>query len=291
MATPEMPLSILELREVVIIGVVLSYVFASGKIADFVEARGFRISKKEVLLAPFAYMFVSAIGVLAYFASGAYLPPQDTIITLAVFLVLLPVAIVIGLGALVLHYFFRDRLNAVQSLDLSLRILLAPIFDGWKGYWTALGAAGILVAISVISYYSSGLSPEKTPLDFLLLAIIVALYFAYRALTATNNEARASGAVSALTILAPAILLEFFRELACGALALVPFGIFSSCPLDQVGNEVALAFSVLATLLLLIPVIPLVYAIVVNLLRFLTAVEVILKKEEKRKPDAEGQAN
>jgi len=284
MATPEMPLSILELREVVIIGVVLSYVFASGKIADFVEARGFRISKKEVLLAPFAYMFVSAIGVLAYFASGAYLPPQDTIITLAVFLVLLPLAIATGLGALALHYFFRDRLNIVQSLDLSLRILLAPIFDGWKGYWTALGAAGILVAISAISYYSSGLSQEKTPLDFLLLAIIAALYFVYRALTATNNEARASGFVSALTILAPAILLEFFRNLACGALALVPFGIFSSCPLDQAGNEVTLALSVLATLLLLIPVIPLVYAIVVNLLRFLTAIEVILRKEEKKNP-------
>lgn len=285
MANAELSLSILELREIIIVGVVLSYIFASGKIADAVEARGFRISKKEVLLAPFAYMFLAAIGVLTYFASGAALPPQDTIITLAVYLVLLPIAIAVGLGALVLHYFFHDRLNAVQSLDLSLRILLAPIFDGWRGYWTALGAAGILVAISVISYYSSGLSPEKTPLDFLLLAIIVALYFVYRALTATNNEARASGFVSALTILTPAILLEFFRELACGALALVPFGIFSSCPLDQAGSEVALAFSVLATLLLLIPVIPLVYAIVVNLLRFLTAIDVILRKEEKINPD------
>lgn len=286
MATAELPLSILELREIIIIGVVLSYIFASGRIADFVQAKGFRLTKKEVLFAPFAYMFLSAIGVLAYFSSGAWVPPQDTIVTLAVYLVLIPVAISVGLGAMVLHYFFRDRLNPVQSLDLSLRILLAPIFDGWKGYWTALGAAGILVAISAISYYSSGLNFEKVTLDFLLLSIIVSLYFAYRALVAKSNEDRASGFVSALTILAPAILREFFSSLVCAALSLVPFGIFSSCPLDQVGNEVTLALSVLATMLLLIPIIPLVYAIAVNLLRFLTAIEILLKKEERGRPEA-----
>lgn len=282
-----LPFAALELREIVILGVVLSYIFASGRIADFVEARGFRLSKKEVLLAPFAYMLLSAIGVLLYFSSGAYLPPQDTIITLAVYLVLLPVAIAVGLGALVLHYFFHDRLNPVQSLDLSLRILLAPIFDGWKGYWTALGAAGILAAISTISYYSSGWDFAKVSLDFLLLSAIVSLYFIYRALTANNNEQRASGFVSALTILTPALIREFLRGLACSALALIPFNIFSACPLDQVGDEVTLALSVFATLLLLIPIIPLVYAIVVNLLRFLTAIEVLLKKEEKSKPAAE----
>lgn len=283
----ELPLAALELREIVIIGVVLSYIFASGRIADFVEARGFRISKKEVLLAPFAYMLLSAIGVLFYFSSGAYLPPQDTIITLAVYLVLVPIAIATALGALTLHYFFRDRLNAVQSLDLSLRILLAPIFDGWKGYWTALGAAALLVAISVISFYSSGLDFAKVALDFLLLSAIVALYFVYRALTATSNEARASGFVSALIILAPALIREFLRELACSALALVPFGIFAACPLELAGDEITLALSVLATLVLLIPIVPLVYAVIVNLFRFLTAIEVILRKEEKQKPAAD----
>ena len=93
------------LEELALIAIVLVYIFAAGKIADFLQSSGKRISKREALLAPFAYLFAACIGALAYFASGAWVPPQNTIITDAVFLVLIPAAIVIGLGAAVLQSF------------------------------------------------------------------------------------------------------------------------------------------------------------------------------------------
>ena len=282
----DIPLAILQLRDVIIIAVVLTYLFASGRIADFIESKGRKVTKREVLLAPFCYMFFACAGVLLYFGSGAWVPPQDTIITTLVYLLLIPLGISVGLGALIISYFFHDRLNPVQSIDLSLRIVLSPIFDGYKGYWTAFGAAVILVGISVISFYSSGWDFAKVTLDFLLLSAIVSLYYVYKALVAKTNEDKASNVVSALTIITPAVVREFFRELACAALALVPFNIFSVCPIDQVGNEVTLAISVLATIVLLIPIIPLIYAIVVNVLRFFTVIEVLVRKEEKAKPEA-----
>ncbi|MCX6772777.1 MAG: hypothetical protein NTV88_03325 [Candidatus Micrarchaeota archaeon] len=282
----DVSLAVLQLRDVIIIGVVLTYLFASGRIADFIESKGRRVTKREVLLAPFCYMVFACAGVLLYFGSGAWVPPQDTIITTLVYLLLIPFAISIGLGGFIIHYFFHDRLNPVQSIDLSLRIVLAPVFDGWKGYWTAFGAAALIVGISTIAFYSSGWDFAKVTLDFLLLSTIVSLYYVYKALVAKTNEDKASGFVSALTIITPAIVREFFRELACAALALVPFNLFSVCPLDQVGNEVTLAISVLATIVLLIPIIPFAYAIVVNVLRFFTVIEVLLRKEEKGKPDA-----
>ena len=284
----DIPLATLQLRDIIIIAVVLTYLFASGRIADFVESKDRRVTKREVLLAPLLYMAFACVGVLLYFGSGAWVPPQDTMITVAFYLILIPLAISVGLGALVIHYFFHDRLNPVQSIDLSLRIVLAPVFDGWKGYWTAFGAAAILVGISAVSFYSSGWDFAKVTLDFLLLSFLVSLYFVYRALAAKSNEDKASGFVSALTIITPAIVREFFRELACAVLALIPFNIFSTCPIGEVGNEVTLAISVLATILLLVPIIPIVYAVVVNVLRFFTVIEVLLRKEERAKPGKPG---
>ena len=281
-ALPDIPLATLQLRDIIIIGVVLTYLFASGRIADFVESKDRRVTKREVLLAPLLYMVFACVGVLIYFGSGAWVPPQDTIITTVFYLILIPLAISVGLGALVIHYFFHDRLNPVQSLDLSLRIVLSPVFDGYKGYLTAFGAAVILVGISVVSFYSSGWDFAKVTLDFLLLSLLVSLYYVYRALVAKTNEDKASASVSALTIITPAIVRAFFTELACAALALVPFGIFSVCPIGQAGNEVTLAISVLATVALLIPIIPVAYAIVVNVLRFFTVIEVLVRKEERR---------
>ena len=108
------------LVQLAIIAAVLVYVFAAGKIADFLQSSGKRITRREALFAPFAYIFVACIGAAAYFASGAWVPPQNTIITDAVFLVLIPAAIVIGLGAAVFQSFFRDRMNVWHSLDLSI---------------------------------------------------------------------------------------------------------------------------------------------------------------------------
>lgn len=270
-----------QLRILGVISVILFFIFAAGKIADFLQSSGKKISKREALYSPFAYIFLSGLGVLLYFSSSFWKPPQDTLITNAFYLLLIPAAIVIGVGALVLHSFFHGRLNAVQSLDLSMHIILAPVFDGLKGYWTALGAAAILVGISSFAFYSSGGRLALVTLDFLLLSIVVSLYYLYRALTSTGNENKASNVVTMLTILAPSILQGFFKELVCAVLSHIPLDFFRSCPLYQVGNEVTLALSVGATLLLMVPVVPIVYAMMVNLLRALTLAQLLLKKEPK----------
>ena len=271
------------LEELALLAIVLVYVFAAGKIADFLQSSGKRITKREALFAPFAYLFVTCVGAAAYFASGAWAPPQNTVITEAFFLVLVPAAIVIGLGAVVLHSFFRDRMNAWQCIDLSLHVILAPIFDGIRGYWTAFGAAAILVAISVLTYWSSGGNFSLVTLDFLLLSILVSLYFLYRAIMSHDSDGRAANLVTMLTVLAPSVLRLFMRDVACALLSLIPLDFFRTCPLAQAGNEVTLALSVLATLVILVPVIPFIYALIVNLLRFLTVVEVLLSPE---KPEA-----
>ena len=122
----DIPLAILQLRDVIIIAVVLTYLFASGRIADFIESKGRKVTKREVLLAPFCYMFFACAGVLLYFGSGAWVPPQDTIITTLVYLLLIPLGISVGLGALIISYFFHDRLNPVQSIDQ-----LIPGYDAY----------------------------------------------------------------------------------------------------------------------------------------------------------------
>lgn len=267
------------LEELVLLAIVLVYVFAAGKIADFLQSSGKRITRREALFAPFAYLFVACVGAAAYFASGAWVPPQNTVITDAVFLVLIPAAIVIGLGAFVLHSFFRDRMNAWQCLDLSMHIILAPVFDGIRGYWTAFGAAAILVVISGFTYWSSGGNFSLVTLDFLLLSIVVSLYFLYRAIMSHDSDGRAANLVTMLTVLAPSVLRLFLRDVACALLSLIPLDFFRTCPLAQAGNEVTLALSVLATLVILVPIIPFIYALIVNLLRFLTVAEVLLSPE------------
>jgi len=281
-----LPFSLLQLREVIIFAVVLSYIFASGKIADFLQSSGRKMSKKEVLLAPFAYLFFAVLCVLIYFSSGLWVPPQATIITTLVYLFLIPVSIVVAAGTVVLHAFFRDRLTAVQSLHLSIRIMFAPLFDGLKGYWTALTAAAILVILSGISFYSSGGNFSLATFDFLLLSAIASLYFLYRALTAGTNESKASNFVTVLTLISPAVLRLFFKDLVCALLSLIPFKFFTACPLYEIGSEVTLAFSVLATLVVLVPVIPFIYAVMVNILRFVAAIEIMLKKEPKARRKA-----
>ena len=278
---PKIVVPLSQLRDLAIIAVLLCYVFAAGKIADFLQSSRRKITKKEALFAPFAYLFVSGFGVLLYFGSGAARPPQDTLIANGFYLLFIPALIVVGLGALVLYGFFRDRLSLPQSFDLSLRIILAPIFDGLRGYWTALGAAAILVLISSFAFYSSGLQLSLVTTDFLLLSIVVSLYFLYRAATSAGNEAKASNFVTMLTILAPSLLQKFFREAVCLVLTRIPLDFFRTCPLDSVGSEVSLALSVGATLLLLLPAVPFIYAFAVNLLRAATLAELLLRREPK----------
>jgi hypothetical protein len=277
--------ALMQFRDLVIIFAVLCYIFASGKIADFLQSRGGAASRREALLSPLAYMIFGAAGVLVYFSSGASTPPQNTIITLLVYLALVPLGIIAGVGAIVLWGFFRGRINPVQALDLSIHIVLAPLFDGLAGYWSALGAAAILVAISGISFYSSGGDLSLVTTDFLLLSGVVALYFLYRMLTATDNEARARALVTFMILLAPGIMQRYFAELVCAGLSLIPLEFFKSCPLLNAGDEVTLALSVLATLLVIVPVIPFVYAIAVNALRFFTFMGVMVKggKADKRR--------
>lgn len=286
---PKIVVPLSQLRDIAIFAVLLCYIFAAGKIADFLQSSGRKISKREALLAPFAYMFLSCLGLLAYVSSGLWVPPQNTLITTAVYLLGIPLGIVIGLGAIVLYGFFRDRLNPVQSLDLSMRIILAPIFDGLRGYWTALGAAAILGGISGFTYWSSGGNFSLVTLDFLLLSSVVALYFLYRALTSHTNEGKASNVVTMLTIIAPSVLRLFFKDLVCAGLSLIPLDFFRSCPLQQVGNEVTLALSVAATLILLVPIIPVIYAMVVNLLRVATVVELLMRREQPHAHKAESE--
>ena len=189
-------------------------------------------------------------------------------------------ALCIGAGALAIHGFFHDRLNILQSLDLSMHIILAPIFDGLAGYWTAISAAAVLVLASSLSFWSSGGNFSLVTLDFLIMSALFSLYFLFRALTAQNNEGRASGFVSMLVIFTPSVLRLFLPAVACALLSFIPLQFFKTCPLLQVGNEVTLALSVLATLVLLVPVIPVLYALSVNLLRAATAFSVLLRKEK-----------
>jgi len=79
------------------------------------------------------------------------------------------------------------------------------------------------------------------------------------------------------------VLRLFLPTVACALLSLIPLQFFATCPLLQVGNEVTLALSVLATLVLLVPVIPILYALSVNLLRAATAFSVLLQKEKPAK--------
>lgn len=271
-----------QLRELVLIAIVLCYVFAAGKIADFLHSSGKKITKREAILAPFAYMLVASIGALAYFSSGAWVPPQNTIITMGVYLLLVPLGITIGLGAIVLHAFFRNRLTPLQSLDFSMRVILAPVFDGIRGYWNALGAAAILVFISGFTFWSSGGNLGLVTLDFLLLSSVASLYFLYKAIISTGNEDKASNLVALLVVLLPSVLRLFFKDIVCAGLSLIPLDFFRNCPLLQAGNEVTLALSVLATLVILMPVIPLAYALIVNLLRFATVLEILFAKEKEQ---------
>lgn len=273
-----------ELQQLLFLAVLLCYIFAAGRIADFLQSSGKKVSKREVIYAPIAYMLFSMIAVIVYFTSGSYVPPQNTIITLAVYLLLIPLGLSIGVGTVVLYSFFKDRLNAVQSLDLSMKIVLAPIFDGVRGYWTAIGAAAIVVGISSISWFSSGMNFSLVTFDFLLASILASLYFLYKALTSRTNEGKASNMVTLLTVMSPSILRLYFKDIVCVLLLQVPFGLFTTCPLDQIGNEVTLALSVAATLVLLVPVIPLVYAVMVNVLRVASVVQVLARKDADFKP-------
>ncbi len=250
LSPPKIVVPLSQLRVLAIIAALLCYVFAAGKIADFLQSSGRKIAKREALFAPFAYLFVSGFGVLLYFGSGAAKPPQDTLITNGFYLLFIPALIAVALGTLVLYGFFRDRLSFPRSFDLSLHIILAPIFDGLRGYWTALGAAAILALISSFAFYSSGLQLSLVTTDFMLLSIVVSLYFLYRALTSAGNENKAANFVTMLTILAPSLLQKFFREAVCLVLTRIPLDFFRTCPLDSVGSEVSLALSVGATLLL-----------------------------------------
>ncbi|MEM4634023.1 MAG: hypothetical protein QW275_02615 [Candidatus Anstonellaceae archaeon] len=270
-----------QIRLLALSGFILLFVFAAGKIADFLKSSGNRISKKEAIYAPLAYLLFSTLGVFLYFSSGYWKPPQDTIITNVFYLIAIPAAIMAGVGALVLYSFFKDRLNPTQSLDLSIKIIFAPIFDGLRGYWTALGAAAILAGMSAFSFYSSGGRLSLVTLDFLILSIAVSLYYLYRALTVSGNENKAASIVTMLTILAPSILQSFFKEAVCSILSKIPFGLFSTCPLLQVGSEVTLALAVGATMLLVMPIVPIAYALMVNLLRAIVLAQVLLERERK----------
>ena len=281
---PSFAITQADIIKLAIVALVLLYIFAAGKIAEFLRMSGRGISKHEVLLVPFAYLFAAAFGILIYFASGLWVPPQSTIITMGFYFLLLPLGITIGLGAAVLHLFFQDRLNAWQSLNLSLHVILAPIFDGLSGYWASFGAAAILVFISGFTYWSSGGNFSLVTLDFLLLSSVVALYFLYRTITSPTNEGRASNLVTMLVVTAPSILRLFFKDIACALLALIPFDFFRTCPLLQAGNEVTLALSVLATLIVLIPIIPIIYALIVNLLRFAGVLQILFAPEAKAEP-------
>ena len=269
-----------QFRDIVIFAAIACYIFAAGKIADYLTSSGRNITKREVIIAPFAYVFLCFFALLIYVSSGAWVPPQNTIITTAAYLAAIPLALCICAGALALHGFFHNRLNPLQSLDLSMRIILAPVFDGLSGYWTAVGAAAVLVFASSLSFWSSGGNFSLVTLDFLLMSALFSLYFLYRALTAQNNEGRASNFISMLVIITPGVLRLFLPTIACALLSLIPLQFFKTCPLLQVGNEVTLALSVLATLVLLVPVIPILYALSVNLLRAATAFSVLLRKEK-----------
>ncbi len=267
-----------EFRSLIILLVVLTYLFASGRIADFFQSGGKWVSKKEVLLAPLAFMAFASFAIIAYFLSPYSALPQDTIVTKLIYLLVIPLTLATGAGVFVLMLFFHDRLNMLQALDLSVKIVFAPVFDGLQGYWTAINVVFILGVLSTIAFYSSGGNFSLVTMDFLLLSIIASLYFIYRGLTAVGNESKASALITAFILIAPSIMRFYFKDLVCAGLALLPFNMFSPCPLNTVGSEITLVISVLATLVILIPVIPVAYAVMVNVLRFLTVAEVLVRK-------------
>jgi len=272
-----------QFRDIIIFAIIACYIFAAGKITDFLSSSGKKITKREIVLAPFAYVFLCFFALLLYASSGAWVPPQNTIITNVAYLLAIPLALCIAAGALSLHAFFHDRLNPLQSLDLSMHVALAPVFDGLAGYWTAIGAAAVLVLASSLSFWSSGGNFSLVTLDFLIMSSLFSLYFLYRALTSQDNEGRASNFVSMLVVFTPSVLRLFLPAVACALLSLIPLQFFATCPLLQVGNEVTLALSVLATLVLLVPVIPILYALSVNLLRAASAFSILLRKEKPAK--------
>jgi len=271
-----------QLRLFILFCIAFCYIFAAGKIAEFLQLSGKAIAKREALAAPLAYVAAGILAVFIYYFSGKWVPPQNTIITMAVYLLIVPLAIFILCGAAVLYAFFKDRLNVIQSLDMSMKIVLAPLFDGLSGYWTALGAAAALAAISSFSFYSSGGNLSLVTLDFFLLSIVVALYFVYRSLTSRGSEAKAADFVTALCILAPSILQAFFKDLFCAAFKLIPIAFFKTCPLNQMDSGATLGVSIAATMILLVPVVPFIYAGAVNLLRASALFAVIMQKEPPR---------
>lgn len=274
----ELSYSIFQLRHIVMLLCVLTYLFACGRIADFLQSREKQISKKELFLVPIAFMIFIVLGVVVYFFSPYWVPPQDSLIANLVYLVLVPLGIAVGIGIVILFLFFRDRLNILQCIDLAVKIVFAPVFDGLKGYITALHTVFILGIIATISFYSSGGDFALITLDFLLLSVIVALYFIYRAFTSKENENKASNFVTALILITPAIVKMYFKELVCKSLSLIPFSFFETCPFEQIESEIGLAISIAVTLLILIPVIPFAYAILVNLLRVITVIDRAAKK-------------
>ncbi len=279
---PDVSGSVIELRYAISGIVLLTYLFAAGKIADYVQNAGGTLTRREMFLSSFAYMLSASAAVLVYFASPYWAPPQDTLVTKLAYLIAIPLALAAAAGALAILSFFRNRLNLAQAADLSTRIVFAPVFDGLRGYWTMLNTMFVLGIIAAVAFYSSGGNFSLITLDFLILSIAAALYFAYRSISSQNSEDKASNAAAAFILVAPSVLRTFFKDLVCSGLSIVPFGIFSSCPLSQSGGEATLAISVLATLLLLVPVIPVVYAVFVNALRFFSALRLAAMREKRK---------
>ncbi len=264
---------------VALIAGLLCYIFAAGRIADYLLSSGKRITKKEAVFVPFAYLATSAIFVIIYLTSGFFAPPQATIVTLGFFLVVVPALITLAAGTAVIYWFFRDRIGASECFSLSLRIIFAPIFDGIKGYWTALGAAVIIAIVSTLAFFSSGGNMALATTDFLFLSITVSLYFVYKAAVAQSNEERASSLTTLLFILSPSIIRIFARDIACAVIGAIPVRLFSSCPLAASDQQTSLALSLAATFIVLLPLIPIAYAALVNALRATTVFKLLAAKD------------
>ena len=285
---PNLIIPTIELRYLAIFALILWYVFAAGKIADFLQTSGKPINKREALFAPFAYLLLSAFGILLYVSFGLWKPPQDTLVTNGFYLVAVPIGIAIAAGTIAIYSFFRDRLTLTQSADFSVHIAICPLFDGLQGYWTALGAAAVLVVLSGISFYSSGGQLALATNDFLLLSVVVSAYYLYKAFTAVGNEQKASSVVTVLAIMAPSIIEKFLRQTACAVLSGIPISFFQNCLLDS--GQATLLLSIAATLILLVPAVPIIYAFTVNLLRALTLSRVLLGKGKIFSDENEGGA-
>lgn len=287
-ALPNVTELLSQLRIFIVLSIVLCYIFAAGKIAEYLKLSDKPITKRDALAAPFAYVFAGVAIVFLYYLSGRWVPPQNTVITMAVYILFIPLAMIIFSGAAVLYAFFKNRLGIAQSLDMSMKIVLAPLFDGLKGYWTALGAAAALAAISGFSFYSSGGNLSLVTLDFFLLSTVVAIYFAYRSITSRDSESKATNFVTAICIIAPGILQAFFKDLFCAIFRMVPIAFFKTCPLDQLDSGATLGVSITVTMLLLVPIVPFIYAGTVNAIRACVLIDVLMDKK-KGKPKANPQ--